>query len=173
MAKKQEHQINSDIKDAQIRLVGANGEQFGIMSAKEANALADEQGLDLVKISPNAVPPVCKLMDYGKFMFDKQKKEKEQRKNQKISELKEVQLSMTIELHDMQTKAKNAIRFLSAGNKVKVALWMRGRQQAYWARGVEICNSFFEMLSEYGVKGKEPKVEGRNVIMIVAPITKK
>ncbi|MBQ8468834.1 MAG: translation initiation factor IF-3 [Clostridia bacterium] len=173
MAVKREHQINEDITDREIRLVGANGEQLGIMSASKANQIADDQGLDLVKISPNAVPPVCKLMDYGKFVFDKAKREKEQRKNQKVTELKEVQLSMTIELHDMQVKAKNAIKFLQAGNKVKVALWMRGRQQAYWEKGIEMCNSFFEMLAEFGVKEKEAKVEGRNIIMIVAPIVKK
>jgi len=173
VAVKREHQINEDIRDSEVRLVGAEGEQLGIMSSFKANQIAEEQGYDLVKISPNAVPPVCKLMDYGKYVFDKAKREKEQRKNQKVTELKEVQLSMTIELHDMQVKAKNAIRFLQAGNKVKVALWMRGRQQAYWERGIEISNSFFEMLKEYGVKEKEPKVEGRNIITIVAPITKK
>jgi len=166
---KQEHQINSNITDPEVRVVGANGEQLGIMSSSKANAIADEQGLDLVKISPNAVPPVCKIMDYGKYVFDKAKREKEQRKNQKVTELKEVQLSMTIELHDMQVKAKNAIKFLQAGNKVKVALWMRGRQQAYWAKGIEITNAFFDLISEYGVKEKEAKVEGRNIIMIVAP----
>ena len=108
MAKTQETQINSAIRDAEVRLVGANGEQLGIMSAKEANEIADREGLDLVKISPNAVPPVCKIMDYGKYLFDKTKREKEQRKNQKIVELKEVQLSMTIEQHDIDIKAKNA-----------------------------------------------------------------
>lgn len=169
---KQEHQINANITDPQVRLVGANGEQLGIVSSAEANRIADEQNLDLVKISPNAVPPVCKIMDYGKFIFDKAKREKEQRKNQKVTELKEVQLSMTIELHDMQVKAKNAIKFLQAGNKVKVALWMRGRQQAYWAKGIEIANSFFDMIAEYGAKEKEAKVEGRNIIMIVAPLKK-
>ena len=169
---KQEHQINANITDPQVRLVGANGEQLGIVSSAEANRIADVQNLDLVKISPSAVPPVCKLMDYGKFIFDKAKREKEQRKNQKVTELKEVQLSMTIELHDMQVKAKNAIKFLQAGNKVKVALWMRGRQQAYWAKGIEIANSFFDLIAEYGTKEKEAKVEGRNIIMIVAPIKK-
>ena len=134
---KQEHQLNGEINDAQVRVIGADGSQLGIMSAKEANHLADEAGLDLVKISPNAVPPVCRIMDYGKFRFDQMKREKEQRKNQKVVELKEVQLSMTIELHDMQVKAKNATKFLQAGNKVKVALRMRGRQQAYFMKGIE------------------------------------
>ncbi len=139
------------------------------MSAKEANRLADEANLDLVKISPNAVPPVCRIMDYGKFRFDQMKREKEQRKNQKIVELKEVQLSMTIELHDMQVKAKNATKFLQAGNKVKVALRMRGRQQAYFAKGIEICNQFYGLVENYAIKEKEPKVEGRNILMILSP----
>lgn len=139
------------------------------MSAAEANRLADEANLDLVKISPNAVPPVCRIMDYGKFKFDQMKREKEQRKNQKVVELKEVQLSMTIEFHDMQVKAKNATKFLQAGNKVKVALRMRGRQQAYFAKGIEICNQFYGLLEEFAIKDKEPKVEGRNILMILSP----
>ena len=105
---KQEHQINGEITDKQVRVIGPDGKQLGLMTAQEANRLADEANLDLVKISPNAVPPVCRIMDYGKFRFDQMKREKEQRKNQKVVELKEVQLSMTIELHDMQVKAKNA-----------------------------------------------------------------
>lgn len=139
------------------------------MSAAEANRLADLASLDLVKISPNANPPVCKIMDYGKFKFDQMKREKEQRKNQKIVELKEVQLSMTIEVHDMLVKAKNATKFLQAGNKVKVSLRMRGRQQAYWAHGIEICNQFYEMVNEVAVIEKEAKVEGRNILMFLAP----
>ena len=139
------------------------------MTAQEANRLADEANLDLVKISPNAVPPVCRIMDYGKFRFDQMKREKEQRKNQKVVELKEVQLSMTIELHDMQVKAKNATKFLQAGNKVKVSLRMRGRQQAYFQKGIEICNQFFGLVEQFAIKEKEPKVEGRNILMILAP----
>lgn len=150
-------------------VISATGEKLGIMSAREANKIADEAELDLVKISPNAVPPVCKIMDYGKFMFDKVKREKEQKKNQKIVEVKEVQLSMTIELHDMQIKAKNATKFLTAGNKVKVALRMRGRQQQYSAKGIEIVKQFAAMIEEIGVMDKEPKVEGRNVIVIINP----
>ena len=150
-------------------VISATGEKLGIMSAREANKIADEAELDLVKISPNAVPPVCKIMDYGKFMFDKVKREKEQKKNQKIVEVKEVQLSMTIELHDMQIKAKNATKFLTAGNKVTVALRMRGRQQQYSAKGIEIVKQFAAMIEEIGVMDKEPKVEGRNVIVIINP----
>ena len=169
MAVKQETQINQAIRDNEVRLVGANGEQLGIMSAREANAIAEKEGLDLVKISPSAVPPVCKIMDYGKYLFDKTKKEKEQRKNQKIVELKEVQLSMTIEKHDIDIKAKNATKFLLNGDKVKVSIRMSGRQQAYADRGVESENKFAESLAEICTIEKPAKVEGRNIIMILAP----
>jgi translation initiation factor IF-3 len=167
--KAQETQINSDITDPELRVVGPTGEQLGIMSAKEANEIADKEGLDLVKISPNAVPPVCKIMDYGKYLFDKAKKEKEQRKNQKIVAIKEVQLSMTIEQHDIDIKAKNATKFLLSGDKVKVSIRMSGRQQAYSDRGIETENNFAESLSEIAVIEKPAKVEGRNIIMILAP----
>ena len=169
MAVKQDTQINQAIRDNEVRLVGANGEQLGIMSAREANAIAEKEGLDLVKISPSAVPPVCKIMDYGKYLFDKTKREKEQRKNQKIVELKEVQLSMTIEQHDIDIKAKNATKFLLNGDKVKVSIRMSGRQQAYADRGVETENKFAESLAEICTIEKPAKVEGRNIIMILAP----
>ena len=169
MAVKQETQINQAIRDNEVRVVGANGEQLGIMSAREANAIAEKEGLDLVKISPSAVPPVCKIMDYGKYLFDKTKREKEQRKNQKIVELKEVQLSMTIEQHDIDIKAKNATKFLLNGDKVKVSIRMSGRQQAYAERGVETENKFAESLAEICTIEKPAKVEGRNIIMILAP----
>ena len=170
---KQEHQLNGEITDREVRVIGENGEQLGVMSSAEANKIADEAGLDLVKISPNAVPAVCKIMNYGKFIFDKNKREKEARKNQKIIELKEVQLSMTIEQHDIDIKAKNAIKFLQAGNKVKVVLRMRGRQQAYSAKGIEIVNSFCTQVEEFSTKEKDPKVEGRNVVVVLSPKTKK
>lgn len=169
MAVKQETQINDSIRDAEVRVVGANGEQLGIMSAREANEIAEKEGLDLVKISPSAVPPVCKIMDYGKYLFDKTKREKEQRKNQKIVELKEVQLSMTIEQHDIDIKAKHATKFLLNGDKVKVSIRMSGRQQAYADRGVETENAFAKSLEEISVIEKPAKVEGRNIIMILAP----
>ena len=173
MAVKQETQINESIRDAEVRVVGANGEQLGIMSAKAANEIAEKEGLDLVKISPSAVPPVCKIMDYGKYLFDKTKREKEQRKNQKIVELKEVQLSMTIEQHDIDIKAKHATKFLLNGDKVKVSIRMSGRQQAYSDRGVETENAFAKSLEEISVIEKPAKVEGRNIIMILAPKTAK
>ena len=168
-AKPQETQINQSIRDPEIRVIGSNGEQLGIMSAREANELAEKEGLDLVKISPSANPPVCKIMNYGKYLFDKQKREKEQRKNQKIVELKEVQLSMTIEQHDIDIKAKHATKFLLNGDKVKVSIRMSGRQQAYSDRGVETENAFAKSLEEISVIEKPAKVEGRNIIMILAP----
>ena len=167
--KQQETQINSAIRDPEVRVIGSNGDQLGIMSSREANELADKEGLDLVKISPSAVPPVCRIMDYGKYLFDKTKREKEQRKNQKIVELKEVQLSMTIEQHDIDIKAKNAVKFLNNGDKVKVSIRMSGRQQAYFERGIETENKFAESLQEIAVIEKPAKVEGRNIIMILAP----
>lgn len=170
---KQEHQLNGDITDKEVRLIGENGEQLGIMSVSEALAIAEKAGLDLVKISPNAIPPVCKVMDYGKFMFDKAKREKEARKNQKVIEIKEIQLSMTIEQHDIDIKAKNASKFLQAGNKVKVVLRMRGRQQAYSAKGIEIVNNFCAGLENDAIKDKDPKVEGRNVVVVLNPKVKK
>ena len=166
---KPETQINEEITDKEVRVLGPEGEQLGIMSAQEANQKAEEMGYDLVKISPNAQPPVCRIMDYSKYKFDQAKKLKELKKNQKVIDVKEIQLSMTIELHDMQVKAKHAVRFLTAGDKVKVVLRMRGRQQAYANKGIEIVNSFVEMLTEVGEKEREPKVEGRNVIVIVQP----
>ena len=166
---KPETQINDEITDKEVRVLGPDGEQLGIMSSQEANHKAEEMGYDLVKISPNAVPPVCRIMDYSKYKFDQAKRLKELKKNQKVIDVKEIQLSMTIELHDMQVKAKHAVRFLTAGDKVKVVLRMRGRQQAYANKGIEIVNSFVEMITEVGEKEREPKVEGRNIIVIVQP----
>ena len=152
-----------------MRLIGVHGEQVGIVSSTEANRLAEEAELDLVKISPNANPPVCRIMDYGKYKFDQAKREREQRKKQKVIELKEIQLSMTIDQRDLEIKAKSAEKFLTQGNKVKVVLKMRGRQQAYSARGIEIVKSFYEIVKNLGVCEKEPKVEGRNVVVVIAP----
>ncbi len=149
--------------------MGADGEQLGIMSSREALFVAEEQDLDLVLISPNAEPPVCKIMDYGKFKFDQAKKLKEQRKAQKIVEVKEVQLSMTIDTHDVEVKAKAAKKFLGNGDKVKVSIRMRGRQQARPEIGIAIMNSFVEMMGEMCTVEKVPEVVGRNIFMILAP----
>ena len=146
---------------------------MGIMSSREALAMAEEQDLDLVLISPNAEPPVCKIMDYGKFKFDQAKKLKEQRKAQKIVEIKEVQLSMTIDTHDVEVKAKAAKKFLGNGDKVKVSIRMRGRQQARPEIGVNIMNSFVEMMEGICTIEKAPEVVGRNIYMILAPIKTK
>lgn len=167
-----EVEINEKICDAQIRVIDENGQQLGIMSAVEANRIADERNLDLVKISPSTVPPVCKIMDYGKFKFDAAKKEKDARKNQKVTELKEIWLSMTIDVHDLETKAKMARKFVASGDKVRVSIRMKGRQQAHPELGVEVMNKFFALVQDACVIDKKPLTEGRNIFMILAPIKK-
>ena len=140
------------------------------MSAREAQLKADEEELDLVKISPNAQPPVCKLMNYGKYMFELAKKAKEVKKNQRVIEIKEVWLSMTIDVGDLNVKARQAQKFLSQGNKVKVSIRMRGRQMAHAEMGVDVMKRFFEIVKDYGVMEKQPLTEGRNIWMMLAPV---
>lgn len=164
--------MNGEIRDREIRVISSTGEQLGIMSPREAMRLAEEENLDLVKISPTAVPPVCKIMDWGKFKFEQAKKEKENRKNQKIVELKEVQLSMTIDVGDVNVKAKQATRFLEAGNKVKVSIRLRGRQMAHASLAKKVMTDFADLLKEVGVVEKPVNQEGRNLIMILAPAKK-
>ena len=166
---KDQHQINEEIRDREVRVISAEGEQLGIMSAQEALRMAEEAELDLVKISPNAVPPVCKIMNYGKFKFEQAKREKENRKNQKVVELKEIYLSMTIDVGDLNVKAKKTLEILGDGNKVKVSIRMRGRQMAHAAMGLDVMNRFFDMLGGKAVMDKAPKTEGRNIMMILAP----
>ena len=166
---KDQHQINEEIRDREVRVIYENGEQLGIMSANAALALAEEAELDLVKISPNAVPPVCKIMNYGKFKFEQTKREKENRKNQKVIELKEIYLSMTIDVGDLNVKAKKTVEMLGDGNKVKVSIRMRGRQQAHASMGIDVMNRFFALLGGKAVMDKEPKTEGRNILMILSP----
>lgn len=166
---KDQQLINDQINLPNIRLVGENGEQLGLMSSNEANRLADEQSLDLVLISPNANPPVCKLMNYGKFKFEQAKKLKEQKKAQKVTEIKELQLSMTIEKHDVEVRVKQAKKFLADDNKVKVIVKMKGRQQARPETGVAVLNSFYEQLCDAGVVEKPAEIMGKNIIMILAP----
>lgn len=161
--------INEQITAKEVRLLGENGEQLGVVSLQDALNSANHEDLDLVLISPMANPPVCKIMDYGKYKFDSIKKEKELKKNQKIVETKEIKLSMTIDTHDIETKAKHGNRFLLDGDKVKVTLRMKGRQQAYATTAIEVVNKFYELLSENGVVDKKPEVQGRNVIMIISP----
>ena len=160
-----EVEINDRITDSEIRVIDENGQQLGIMSAREANRIADEKNLDLVKINPGGTPPVCKIMDYGKFKFDAAKREKDARKNQKVTDLKEIWLSMTIDTHDLETKAKQCLKFLKGGDKVKVSIRMRGRQQAHAAIGVEVMN----IVKDECVFDKKPMTEGRNILMILAP----
>ena len=166
---KEAHQLNEEIRDREVRLIGASGEQLGIMSSQEALRIAYDEDLDLVKISPNANPPVCKVMDYGKFKFEQLKKAKEARKNQKIVELKEIWLSMTIDVGDLNVKAKQAVKFLSAGNKVKVSIRMRGRQNAHSDIGIDVMTRFYQMIENDAVIEKKPMLEGRNILMILAP----
>ena len=139
------------------------------MSSSEALKIAYDSDLDLVKISPNAQPPVCKIMNYGKFKFEQIKRQKEARKNQKVVELKEIWLSMTIDVGDLNVKAKQAQKFLSAGNKIKVSIRMRGRQNAHSNLGVEVMNKFYQIVENDAVIEKKPLLEGRNILMILAP----
>ena len=166
---KNQHQINEEIIDKEVRLIGENGEQLGVMSASEALRVAYDSDLDLVKISPNAQPPVCKVMNYGKYKFEQIKKQKEARKNQKVVELKEIWLSMTIDVGDLNVKAKQAQKFLSQGNKIKVSIRMRGRQNAHSDLGIEVMNKFYQIIENDAVIEKKPLLEGRNILMILAP----
>lgn len=162
-------QINEQIRDSEVRVIGEDGDQLGIMSAQEAQALADERGFDLVKIAPNAAPPVCRIMDYGKYRFEQAKKEKEARKNQRLVETKEIRLSLNIDVADFNTKAKHAMRFLQEGNKVKVSIRFRGREMGHPEIGLDTMNRFAETCSELGAVEKPAKMEGRNMLMFLAP----
>ena len=164
-----EHIINEKIKDKEVRLIGSEGEQLGIVSVQQALDIAAEKNLDLVKIAPNAVPPVCKIMDYGKFRFEMTKKEKEQRKNQKVVDTKEVRLTPNIDDHDFFTKLNNAKKFLKSGNKVKVTVRFRGREVTHSSLGEDILNRFASEIEEVGIIDKKPKMEGRNMSMFISP----
>lgn len=166
---KHEIQINEDIRDSELRIISAGGEQLGIMSAEKALDLAAKEDLDLVKIAPQAKPPVCKIMDYGKYKFEQAKREKEARKNQKIVDTKEVRLSLNIDTHDFNTKLNNAIKFLKHGDKVKVSIRFRGREMGHSEFGYDLMNRFSEACSEYAVINKPAKLEGRNMLMFLSP----
>lgn len=161
--------INEQIRVPQVRLVGSQGEALGIVSIHDAMSKAEEEGLDLVLLSPNATPPVCKIMDYGKHKFDTIKKEKEAKKKQKVSEVKGMQLSMNIADNDMQFKAKNVRKFLTNGDKVKVSLRMFGRQNANPQLGMPIMQKFYEMLSDVCDMTSKPEVNGRQIVMVLSP----
>ncbi len=166
---KQEIQINDDIRDNELRVISATGEQLGIMSAKEALDLAAKDDLDLVKVAPQAKPPVCKIMDYGKYRFEQAKREKEARKNQKIVDTKEVRLSLNIDTHDFNTKLNNALKFIKHGDKVKVSIRFRGREMGHSEFGYDLMKRFSEACTEYAVVSKPAKLEGRNMLMFLAP----
>ena len=167
------HQLNEDIRDSEIRLIGSTGEQLVIMSAAQAQRIADEQGLDLVKISPQATPPVCKLMDYGKFRFEQGKREKEAKKNQHVVEIKEIRMSPGIDVGDFNTKLKNAQKFLADGNRVKVSVRFRGREMAHTDIGKDLLVRFAEQCAEVATLDKEPKLEGRSMSIFLSPKTGK
>ena len=162
-------QINEEIRDKEIRVVSADGGQLGVMSAAQALELAAEKNLDLVKIAPQAQPPVCKIMDYGKYKFELAKKEKENRKNQKVINIKEVQLSPSIDTNDFNTKCNHAIRFLKNGDKVKVTVRFRGREVTHSEIGETLLNRFADQAKEYGTMDRAPKLEGRNMTMFLMP----
>lgn len=159
------------IKHAQVRLIGEDGSRLGIVSSQEALEMAFNANLDLVEIAPNSNPPVCKIMDYGKFRFETMKKQKEAKKNQKVVEFKEIWLSMTIDIGDLNVKAKQTVKFLSQGNKVKVSIRLKGRQNAHSSIGIDVMNKFYEIVKESAVLEKKPLLEGRNILMILAPLS--
>lgn len=164
--------INEDIKHKEVRVIAGDSEQLGVMSTHDALEKAYEMGLDLVLIAPTANPPVCKIMDYGKFRYERDKRDKEAKKKQQTVEVKEVQLSCRIDVHDFNTKANNAIRFLNAGNKVRVVLRYKGREMAHQEIGYDIMKKFTEACAEAGHVDKQPSIEGRIMSMIVVPLKK-
>ena len=159
--------INEEIKDKEVRLVGDNGEQLGIMSSRDAQQMAFEKNLDLVKIAPQATPPVCRIMDYGKYRFEQAKREKEAKKNQKVIELKEIRLSLNIDTNDFNTKVNHATKFITGGDKVKVSIRFRGREMAHASSGLGIMQKFADACSEISNVEKQPKLEGRSMIMFL------
>lgn len=164
-----EHQINEEIRDKEVRLIGDEGEQLGIMSSKEALEAAIDRGMDLVKIAPQAQPPVCRIMDYGKFRFEQAKREKEARKNQRVVDIKEIRLTPGIDVGDLNTKVKNACKFLKGGDKVKVSVRFRGREVTHSSLGLDLLQRFADLCAEVGTVEKNPKLEGRQMHMFLAP----
>ena len=160
--------INEQIRDREVRLIGADGEQIGVVSSREAQKIADEAGLDLVKIAPNAKPPVCKVIDYGKYRYEMARKDKEAKKKQKTVELKEIRLSPNIDTNDLNTKMNAAKKFLAKGNKVKITLRFRGREMAHMSSSKHILDDIAENLSDVAVVEKAPKIEGRSIGMVLA-----
>ena len=164
-----ELQINEEIRDKEVRVIGAEGEQLGIMSSRDAYNMAQEKNLDLVKIAPQAQPPVCRIMDYGKYRFEQAKREKESRKNQKTIEVKETRLSLNIDTHDFDTKVNQTKKFLSSGNRVKVSIRFRGREMAHTDIGRDLLNKFADLCTEVATLDKAAKLEGRNMSIFLSP----
>lgn len=159
--------INEQIRDKEVRVIGENGEQLGVMSAKDAMKLAEDAELDLVKIAPTAKPPVCKIVDYGKFRYEQARKEKEAKKKQKVIEVKEIRLSPNIDTNDLNTKISAAKKFIAKGDKVKITLRFRGREMAHMASSKHILDDFAQTLADIAVVEKSPKVEGRSMTMFL------
>ncbi len=170
---KKELPINEEINDKEIRLIDSDGTQLGVVSAKEAQKIADSKNLDLVKIAPQATPPVCRIMDYGKYKFEQMKKEKEKKKNQKVMEVKEIRLSLNIDTHDFNTKANHAVKFLQSGNRVKVSIRYRGRELGHIEAGYPIMERFAEACAEVSNIDKPSKMEGRQMLMFLSPKSSK
>lgn len=170
---KKDIEINEEIHDKELRIIGSDGQQIGIMSANEALNLAEQSNLDLVKIAPQSNPPVCKIMDYGKYRFEQAKREKEARKNQHVVDIKEVRLSLNIDTHDFNTKLNNALKFIKHGDKVKVSIRFRGREMGHPEIGLETMKRFADACSETAVVEKSAKLEGRNMLMFLAPKSNK
>ena len=167
ISSKQGHQINEEIRDKEVRLVSAEGEQLGILPLAEAMAKAEEANMDLVKISPNADPPVCKLMDYGKYRFEQSKREKEAKKNQRVVEIKEVRMSPSIDVNDFNVKLRNAQKFLGEGDRVKVSVRFRGREMAHTEIGRDLLLKFAEQCADIAAMDKDPKLEGRFMSIVL------
>lgn len=161
--------INEDIREKEVRVIDSDGSQLGLMSAKDAQARAYEKDLDLVLIAPNATPPVCKIMDYGKYCFEQAKKEKEARKNQKVVDIKEIRLGLSIDTHDFETKANHAKKFIKSGDKVKVSIRFRGRELGHPEIGLDVMHKFADYCSDVATVEKAAKMEGRNMFMFLAP----
>ncbi|MDD6254859.1 MAG: translation initiation factor IF-3 [Eubacteriales bacterium] len=169
MSKGNQNQINEDIRAKEVRVIDTDGSQLGVMTPSQALQIASEKKLDLVNVAPNANPPVCRIMDYGKYRYEMQKKAKDAKKRQKVTQVKEVRLSTFIEKHDLMVKANNASKFLKGGDKVKVSIRFRGRERGHTAAGEQVMRDFAETVSEYGQIEKKPLLEGRNMTMVLAP----
>ena len=167
----QDLMINEEIRDKEVRLIDENGNQQGVVHSDVALRMAEEAGLDLVKIAPQATPPVCKIMDYGKYKFEQGKREKEAKKNQKVIDIKEIRLSATIDTHDMEVKAKATEKFLKNGDKVKVSIRFRGRQIKHGDLGLDVMDTFYDMVKDSAAIDRPAKQEGRNMFMILTPKT--